>query len=185
MISQLAASATTLQAVKDNLVDKIHTPPPRSKEPLNEYPTSLSGESTSSKIARMRKVLGARARSDSWVYLLPSLPTIAWLLNYRCVGDIPFLPVAFAYVALTHDTCVIFVDGEKLEDEALKAEWKKAGVGTRDYGIDEVEKFVQSYVKKSDGDGAKSSVRVLASNESSWALINGCKPVSYRGARYN
>lgn len=178
MISQLAPGSTTLTAAKNNLVDKVHTPPQRSTEPLTEYPTSLSGESTASKVARMRKILSARARSDKWVYLLPSLPTIAWLLNYRCVGDIPFLPVAFAYAALTHDACVVFVDSEKLEDEALKQEWKKAGVETRDYGIDEVEKFVQSYVKKSASDEAKSKVRVLASDESSWALINGCKPVS-------
>lgn len=178
MVSQLAPGATTLAAVKSNLVDKIHTPPPRSTEPLTEYPVSLSGEATASKIARMRKVLAARARSDTWVYLLPSLPTIAWLLNYRCVGDIPFLPVAFAYAALTHDACVIFVDSEKLEDEALKKDWKQAGVETRKYGIDEVEKFVQSYVKKNEDTGAKSKVRIMASNESSWALVNGCKPVS-------
>lgn len=184
MIAQLAAGSTTLTAVKENLVDKIHTPPARSTEPLTDYPVSLSGESTSSKIARMRKVLGARARSDSWMYLLPSLPTIAWLLNYRCVGDIPFLPVAFAYAALTHDACVIFVDSEKLEDEALKKDWKQASVETRDYGIDEVEKFVQNYIKKS-GDDAKSKVRILASDESSWALINGCKPVSYELSNTN
>lgn len=165
--------------MKENLVDKIHTPESRSDEPLTAYPVSLSGESTASKITRLRKVLGARARSDNWVYLLPSLSTIAWLLNYRCVGDIPFLPVAFAYAALTNDACVLFVDHSKLVDEGLKQDWKQAGVRTRDYGVDEVEKFVQSYVKKSADGDVEPTVRILASKDSSWALVNSCKPVSF------
>lgn len=171
---RLFYSKSDLVPVDVNLVDKVHTPEDREVGPLESYPVSLSGETTASKLQRLRKVLTQRARSDNWVYLLPSLNTIAWLLNYRCTTDIPFTPVAFAYCALTPDSCDIFVDSEKLGDEALAKDWKDAGVQARPYGVKALGKWVSSLVDD------KKDVKILGSNACSWAIVKLVEPVSLR-----
>lgn len=164
-----------LISVKENLVDKVHTPPARSLGQLKPYPVSLSGESTKSKLKRMREKLHSLARSEDWVYLIPTLPTLIWLLNYRCPTDVPYSPVAFAYAALTSDSCVIFIDERKVTDEEVLQDWKECGVKIRPYGVDEVEKYVKEVVGVSKEKGNK--FKILASKESSWALIDACAPV--------
>jgi Xaa-Pro aminopeptidase len=169
-------TSTKFSAVKNNLVDKVHTPAPRSAGPLKPYPVSLSGQSTKSKLKRMRAQLATIARTDNWLYLIPTLPTLTWLLNYRCPSDIPYCPVAFAYAALTPDSCIIFIDPRKARDEDLLDDWREAGVKIHPYGIDEVEKAVKEVGIKAQGD--KSKFKIMAAKESNWALISACAPVS-------
>jgi len=172
----LAGIATKFVAVKDNLVDKVHTPPARSLGQLKPYPVSLSGESTQSKLDRMREKLGKIARTENWLYLIPALPTITWLLNYRCTTDIPFCPVAFAYAALTPKSCIIFINKAKVRDEDILADWKEANVTIRPYGIDEVEKAVKEVGVQMSGD--KGKFKIMAAREASWGLVKACEPVS-------
>jgi Xaa-Pro aminopeptidase len=154
----------------------VHTPPARSLGQLKTYPVSLSGESTKSKLDRMRTMFAATARSDNWLYLIPTLPAIAWLFNYRCPTDIPYCPVAFAYAALTPASAIIFIDPRKVKDEDVLADWKEAGVEIRPYGVDEVERAVKEVGMRARSSGGK--FKILASRESNWALVQGCAPVS-------
>lgn len=158
-------------SVQANLVDKVHAPEARGDGPLRWYPVSLSGEKAESKLKRVRKIISTRARSDDWVYILPTLPTIAWLLNYRCKTDIPFLPVAFAYCVLTATSCQIFVDKAKLVDDELANAWKEAGVEVQEYGV----KAVGKYVAKAVGNGK--DVKVIGAKECSWEVVQLCEPV--------
>ena len=151
---------------------------PRSIGPLRPYPVTLSGEATPSKLSRIRQVLSNRAGTAEWVYILPTLPAIAWLLNYRCPTDIPFVPVAYAYLVLTPTTCVIFVDQRKVQDEELKARFIVEGIQVQDYGVYAVGQYVKSFIaettEKQDG---KTSVTVWAPPECNWALYQACSPV--------
>ncbi|KAK4686436.1 Xaa-Pro aminopeptidase, partial [Tremellales sp. Uapishka_1] len=167
-------SSSKLVGLSTNLVDKIHSPTPRSLAPLLPHPLELSGESTASKLARLRESFSKQ--SQSWIYILPTLPAIAWLLNYRCPGDVPFVPVAYAYLVLTEDTCVLFVDNKKVEDEGLRARWEDEGVEVRDYGVEEVGKAVKEFADNLRVKNAKTDVKVWAPSECSWALERACEP---------
>ncbi|KGB76262.2 cytoplasmic protein [Cryptococcus deuterogattii R265] len=171
-------SSITLVPLSTNLIDKIRNVPARSLGPINPYPLALSGEDTPSKLSRARKAIteavgGKRkGKAEEWVYILPTLPAIAWLLNYRCPSDIPFCPVAYAYLVLTPSQCAVFVDKRKVENE-LNERWKGEDVEVRDYGVEEVGKFVKAFV---GGDEEKRKVRVFSPAECSWALAKACSP---------
>lgn len=173
-------SSTTLVPLSTNLIDKIRNVPARSLGPISPYPLALSGEHTPSKLSRAReaisKAVGGNRKSkvEEWVYILPTLPAIAWLLNYRCPSDIPFCPVAYAYLVLTPSQCAVFVDKRKIEND-LNERWKEEDVEVRDYGVEEVGKFVKAFV----GENAEGrNVRVFSPAECSWALAEACSPVS-------
>lgn len=176
--AHLLRGKTELVPIKVNLVDKVHSPPARSLGPLTPYPATLAGEVTKTKLTRMRAKLHAVAHSDDWIYLIPTLTTLTWLLNYRCRTDIPFCPVAFAYAVLTPDKCVLFVDPRKVRNQELLDEWAQGGIQTRPYGVDEVEKFVKEVAAQVKARDEKAKPKILASNDSSWALISACAPVS-------
>ncbi|KAL7422335.1 hypothetical protein Q5752_002981 [Cryptotrichosporon argae] len=147
-----------------DLIDRARPPPPRSSAPFVPYPLLYAGESTSSKLARLRPLLAAD------IYLLPTLPAIAWLLDVRA-DDIPFCHVGLAYVAVTQDSCVAFVDESKVGDE-LRETWSDAGVEIRRYGVEEVAKYVKEYAEAL----GRKKVMIKASAESSWALVSACTP---------
>ncbi|OCF39115.1 cytoplasmic protein [Kwoniella heveanensis CBS 569] len=184
----ISGSSTKLIAIKDNLVDRIWSADPRSLGPINPCPLSFSGEDTSHKLSRVRATLRLQSNasqsnglctSDSdWIYVLPTLPSIAWLLNIRCPTDIPFCPVPYAYLALTPDRCVVFVDERKVTDEELKKRWKDEGVEVKPYGVEEVGRFVKEAVDAVRSVDEKRRVNVLAPRECSWALAESIKPSS-------
>lgn len=175
---EAASSGTRLIAIKHNLVDRIRTDPSPPAAPFFDYPLTFAGEDAPSKIGRIRETLTARVSQNvDWVYLIPALPVIAWLLNIRCEGDIPACPVGYAYVALTSKTCVIFTQEEKVDKE-LKKRFSDDGVELRAYGVDEVGKFVKEVNEASTRSDEKKRIKFWASRECSWALSEACKPVS-------
>ncbi|WVF67507.1 hypothetical protein IAT40_002263 [Kwoniella sp. CBS 6097] len=182
-----AGSSTQLIAIKDNLVDKIWSVDPRSLGPINPYPLQFSGEDTPSKFTRVRSSLSSLQanaspfqgiKSNTWIYVLPTLPSIAWLLNVRCPTDIPFCPVPYAYLVLTSKRCVIFVEERKITNEELKKRWEDEGVEARPYGVEEVGKFVKDVVGDLRGSNEKANIKVFAPRECSWALAETIKPLS-------
>ncbi len=174
--ARLAPGETRLIPHKENLVDAVHTPSPRSLDPLAHYPFTLSGEKTDAKLKRIRAALGKYVHSDKWIYLLPTITTIPWLLNYRG-SDVEFTPVAFAYCVLTPSECALFVDKRKVQDDdEMLEDFKNAGVTLKGYGVDEVQKFVEGSVKAMGG----KKVQIFASRNTSWALAKACEPVSCR-----
>ncbi|WVQ95119.1 hypothetical protein IAU59_002213 [Kwoniella sp. CBS 9459] len=189
--SRLSASgsATELIAIKENLVDRIWSSEPRSLGPINPYPIAFSGEDTPSKLARVRSALSSaqaasgtaqssRTKADNWIYALPTLPPIAWLLNIRCPTDIPFCPVPYAYLVLTPKRCVVFADERKVTDEELKKRWEEGGIELRPYGVKEVGKLIKDTVEELRKGNEKRRTHVFASRECSWALAQSIKPSS-------
>ena len=97
-----------------DLIDSIWTDRPK----MSDYPVFLleekySGESTASKLKRVResmKKFGATA------HLLITLDDIAWLLNFRG-RDVSYTPVVLSYAVVMIDCVHLFIDSTKLSDE--------------------------------------------------------------------
>jgi Xaa-Pro aminopeptidase len=172
------SSATKLVPLTANLVDSIRTSAPRSLGLILPHPLSFSGEDTISKLSRVRSSLFQRRGNNDYIYLLPTLPAIAWLLNVRCRSDIPYCPVPYAYLALTSKACVVFMDGRKVEEGGeVRKEWAKAGVQIMEYGVNEVGNFVKEALKSFLRGDEKKVVKLWAPAECSWALAKACEPV--------
>jgi Xaa-Pro aminopeptidase len=183
LLDRTIDSSTRLVPISDNLIDKVRVLPPHPTNILKHHPIAFSGETTLSKLARIRTVIGEGFVSGrDWAYVLPALPAIAWLLNVRCEGDVPFCPVTFAYVVLTRDKCFVFVDEEKVTDEELKKDWDEAGVEVRKYGLDEVRKVIKGLKENNETDVKKGDIKLWTSASGSWALQKVCDGVS-PGAR--
>ena len=71
-----------------------------------------SGESTASKLARVR---GKMKEAGTGVHLLSSLDDIAWLLNLRG-NDIAYCPLVLSYLLVFEDHAELFADVDKFSD---------------------------------------------------------------------
>lgn len=99
---------------KLDLVDAIwEDRPAMSKAPVFFLEEKYSGESTSSKIARVRESM---KKNNATVHLLITLDDIAWLLNLRG-RDVMFTPVFLAYAIITMEQVHLFIDEDKISDE--------------------------------------------------------------------
>lgn len=157
-----------------NLIDRIHKPDPRPDSPLYDYPLTIAGQTTANKIANLRSTLSKKTREgQEWIYLIPSLTSIAWLFNYRCEGDVEGTPIAYAYAAVTPYQCILFVEEKKVQDEVLSKRWEDEGIEIRGYGVGEIEKFVEE--TKLDLGEKRGDIKLWAPKECSWALQEACK----------
>ena len=86
------------------------------------------GQSTADKLTALR---GRMAEAGANTLLITALDDIAWLFNLRG-ADIDYNPVLIAFGLVTDKNATLFINPEKLTDEAL-AHLAKAGVATRDY----------------------------------------------------
>ncbi len=99
-----------------------------SKEKAWVLPERFSGESASSKIARVRKEM-EKLQAD--VFVLTSLTDIAWLLNLRG-NDVSHCPVVLSSLLLTARGGVLYIQNEALTDEVRRA-LAEVGVSTAAY----------------------------------------------------
>ena len=86
------------------------------KNPIFVHPVERAGKSVAEKLSDIRKKM---EEMDSSVHIISSLDDVAWTLNLRG-SDVQSNPVFLGYVVLKKDDAVLFVDMEKLEDEAKK-----------------------------------------------------------------
>ena len=77
-------------------------------------PVSVTGESTSSKLHRLRAELNKQA--DCYFYPITLLDEIAWLFNLRG-NDISYNPLAIAYAAVTPKEAFLFIGTDKLPSD--------------------------------------------------------------------
>lgn len=84
-----------------------------------------SGESTKSKLSRIREKLGDKS------LLVCFLEDIAWTLNLRA-DDILYTPFLVSYLIITPETATIYINKEKVSDE-VAAYLKGEGVEIREY----------------------------------------------------
>lgn len=97
-----------------DLVDLIWADrPSMSKEPVFLLEQQYAGESTHSKLTRIRQEM---TRFGATAHLLASLEDIAWLLNLRG-NDVAYTPVFLAFAVITMDSVHLFIDTEKVSME--------------------------------------------------------------------
>lgn len=113
----------------DDLIDAIWEDRPElSKKPAFFLEEKYSGESTTSKLARVRQAMKDKG-ADS--HIIASLDDVCWLLNVRG-DDVDFFPLLLSYAIVTMDSVELYVDDSKLNDQ-IHEELKKNNVNIHPY----------------------------------------------------
>ena len=113
----------------EDLIDQIwEDRPPLSDKPAFFLEEKYSGESASSKLKRVRKVMEEQGAT---VHIIASLDDVCWLLNVRG-DDIDFFPLLLSYAIVKTDSVDLYVDETKLNDQIL-AEFAKVDVVLHPY----------------------------------------------------
>lgn len=89
--------------------------PELSDKEIFVHDEKYAGESAVLKIDKVRDCMN-RNSADS--FIVSALDEIAWLLNVRG-DDVDYNPVVRAYVIITTDSCVLFVDENKLKPDLI------------------------------------------------------------------
>ncbi|NEZ47752.1 M24 family metallopeptidase [Clostridium niameyense] len=117
--------------------------PPLSEEPAFNLDVKYAGESTASKLKRIREEM---KKAGANVHVITSLDDIAWVLNIRG-NDIEFFPLVLSYAIITMDKVHLFINENKLNDE-IKANLNENNVILHPYNeiYEAVKKFEASDV---------------------------------------
>ena len=86
------------------------------QNPVFTHPVELAGKSTTEKLNDIQAKI---KESGATAHIISSLDDVAWTLNLRG-SDVQCNPVFLGYILLTEQDTVLFVDKEKLEDNALE-----------------------------------------------------------------
>ena len=99
---------------KLDLIDSIWKDrPSMSEAPVFYLEEKYSGETTASKLNRVRKFM---KENGATIHLLITLDDIAWLLNLRG-RDVMFTPVFLAYAAVTMNQVHLFINESKISSD--------------------------------------------------------------------
>jgi len=110
----LKSRKTAIKSIVPNLIDQIWQDQPEFPTCLIQpYPIEFSGESTESKLSRLRQKM---VDEQADVHIITNLDAIAWLYNIRG-QDVDFNPVAIAYGAVTQKEALLFVMLPKVTDK--------------------------------------------------------------------
>lgn len=122
-----------------DLVGAIWTDRPAlSKNPIFLLNETYTGESTASKLARVREEM---KNAGATAHLIITLDDIAWLLNFRG-SDVSYSPVALCYAVVLPDCVHLFMDEAKLSGE-IKEAFRADNILLHAY--DDVYEFVQQF----------------------------------------
>lgn len=102
--------------------------PALAAEPVFILDEKYSGESTASKLTRLREEMEKEQASS---HILTSLDDIAWLLNIRG-NDVMYSPLVLSYAFITMDCVHLFIDESKL-NEQIKADFRKNNIVIHPY----------------------------------------------------
>ncbi len=107
-----------LKCIDKNLVDAVWEDRPEApKGKLEIHAEIYSGESTTSKLKRLREKM-TEAEIDALVVTM--LDSIAWLFNIRG-SDVKYNPVVIAYGLVTAEGAMLFVNTNKIPEGARQA----------------------------------------------------------------
>ncbi len=98
------------------------------KNPIFVHPVDRAGKSVVDKLTDIRQ---AMKKQETTAHIMGSLDDVAWTLNLRG-SDVECNPVFLGYVLVKLDQAILFVDTEKLNDEA-KALMQESGVEIKEY----------------------------------------------------
>lgn len=107
-----------------DLIDMVwEDRPVLSEEPVFALDIKYAGETTASKLARIREEM---KKAGATTHVLTTLDDICWTLNIRG-NDIEFFPLVLSYAVITMDRMDLYINEAKLSDE-IKADLAKDGV---------------------------------------------------------
>lgn len=125
---ELAKKQIHIQYSVDLIDDIWENRPPLSDKPAFFLEEKYSGESTASKLMRVRKAMEEYG-ADS--HIIASLDDVCWLLNVRG-DDIDFFPLMLSYAIVKRDRVELYVDELKLDDR-IREELNKNQVTVHPY----------------------------------------------------
>mmetsp|Transcript_2766 Transcript_2766/g.3846 ORF Transcript_2766/g.3846 Transcript_2766/m.3846 type:complete len:622 (+) Transcript_2766:63-1928(+) len=107
--------------------------------PIRIHALKYAGETVQSKLENIRSEM-KKKKADAMVLCL--LDEIAYMLNIRG-SDIEFNPVAISYLIITDESCILFINSEKITNE-VNEYLKDAGVTNEPY--ENVISFIEQMV---------------------------------------
>ncbi len=131
--------------------------------PIIVHGEEFSGESPTSKISRTRRELKNIGADNLFI---STLDDVAWLLNLRG-EDVPYTPIFLAYVWLSMDSTILFVDESKLTEET-RTHLSKHNVDVADYDS------VSSFLASRNAAGSKVCLDVSSSSFAIVDALNAC-----------
>ncbi len=171
-------SGATLVGVKENLVDQVwgSERPPRPTEKVKALPEKYSGKKFQEKIEELRKDLDKKKAAGM---IISMLDEVAWLFNLRG-NDIPYNPVFFSYAAITPTTATIYLDSDKLTQDAKDHIGSDVVIRPYEALFTDLKSFSESVDSEPQTNGAShtngatsktaKTSKFLISTKASWAL---------------
>jgi Xaa-Pro aminopeptidase len=171
--SKLTSRSSKLIFPPQNLVDLVwKDKPSKSKNPVFLQPIEFTGKEASTKLEELRAWIKAQppatlsyskspptAAQMHVATLITSLSCIAYLLNFRG-SDIPFNPLFQAYLFVSQDRTILFVDSSKVGDDDVSGSMKSLEIEQRDYND------LWTFLRRREwGDG-----KILISPQTSYAI---------------
>lgn len=132
----------------EDLIDAVwEDRPSLSTKPAFFLEEKYSGESTTSKLARVRAKM---TEQGATAHIIASLDDVCWLLNVRG-DDVDFFPLMLSYAIVKMDSVELYVDDNKLNDQ-IHAELAKNNVTIHPYNdiYEDVKKLDASEVAMID-----------------------------------
>ncbi len=115
--------------LSENPADTLWTDrPPLPQSSVELHPLEYAGETAKEKLARMREEL---AKLGAEAMLVSKLDEVAWLANIRG-ADVHCCPVVLAYMLVTGDEALLYVDEAKVSD-AVRKGLLEQGIECRPY----------------------------------------------------
>ena len=85
-------------------------------DPIFIQPLEYAGESTASKLRRIRSAMN---QTEPTALLLSMLDEVAWVVNMRG-HDIPYTPLFVSYMLITPDDAILYVDKKRVTPEVQR-----------------------------------------------------------------
>lgn len=118
----------SLKTDKD-LLDEVWTDRPALvHQPADVLKDEFNGESTASKLARVREQM---EKEEAQYHIISTLDDIAWILNVRG-NDIPHVPVVLSFLVIGKEDAMWFVEENALSD-VVKEMAAECGITIRPY----------------------------------------------------
>lgn len=113
----------------EDLIDLIwENRPPLSEKPAFALGEEYTGESTESKLSRIREEM---KKSGCSIHIMAALDDICWTTNLRG-DDIEYFPLLLSYAVITTEDMKLYLDERKLTGE-MKERLDKAGISLHPY----------------------------------------------------
>ena len=163
-----------------DLIDQIWTDRPElSREPVFALGVEYAGETTESKLTRIREEM---KKNHADKHVLTTLDDICWTLNIRG-NDIPCNPVVLSYLTVTKDEIRFFVNPEAVPQQ-VKTYLEELGVTL--WGYEDIYDYVgtvrSSRVLLEKG---KVNYTIIRSLDSSNRILDKMNPTSLAKAQKN